>query len=47
MSAGGAGGEAKGGYPPQTIMAIGAIGGLAGIYLGDLMPPAFSFFGGP
>ncbi|TFH06080.1 MAG: tetrahydromethanopterin S-methyltransferase subunit C, partial [Methanosarcina sp.] len=34
------------GYPPQTIMAIGAVGGLAGIYLGHFMPPAFSFFGG-
>lgn len=46
MSAGGAGGESKGGYPPQTIMALGIIGGLAGIYLGNFMPPAYSFFGG-
>lgn len=46
MSAGGAGGEAKGRFPPQTIMAIGAIGGLAGIYLGNFMPAQFSFFGG-
>lgn len=46
MSAGGAGGEAKGGYPPQTIMALGIFGGLAGIYLGNFMPPAYSFFGG-
>ncbi|MFZ2498055.1 tetrahydromethanopterin S-methyltransferase subunit MtrC [Methanosarcina sp.] len=46
MSAGGAGGEAKGGYPPQTIMALGIIGGLVGIYLGHFMPPAYSFFGG-
>lgn len=46
MSAGGAGGEAKGGYPPQTMIAIGAIGGLAGIYLGHFLPPMFSFFGG-
>ncbi len=45
MSAGGAG-EAKGGYSPQTIMALGIIGGLAGIYLGNYMPPAYSFFGG-
>jgi tetrahydromethanopterin S-methyltransferase subunit C len=46
MSAGGSGGGAKAAYPPQTIMAIGAVGGLAGIYLGHFMPPAFSFFGG-
>jgi len=46
MSAGGSGGEAKGGYPPQTIMALGIVGGLVGIYLGHFMPPAYSFFGG-
>jgi tetrahydromethanopterin S-methyltransferase subunit C len=46
MSAGGAGGGAKGGYSPQTIMAIGIIGGFLGIYLGHFMPPAYSFFGG-
>lgn len=46
MSAGGAGGEAKGGLPPQTVIGIGAIGGLAGIYLGHFLPPMFSFFGG-
>lgn len=46
MSAGGAGGEAKGGYPPQTIMALGIVGGLVGIYLGNFAPPAYSFFGG-
>lgn len=46
MSAGGAGGGAKGAYPPQTIMALGIIGGLVGIYLGHFMPPAYSFFGG-
>ncbi|MDD3245909.1 MAG: tetrahydromethanopterin S-methyltransferase subunit C [Methanosarcina sp.] len=46
MSAGGAGGGATAAYPQQTIMAIGAVGGLAGIYLGHFMPPAFSFFGG-
>ena len=45
MSAGGSGG-AKTAYPPNTIIAIGAVGGLAGIYLGHFMPPAFSFFGG-
>jgi len=45
MSAGGSG-EAKTAYPPNTIIAIGAVGGLAGIYLGHFMPPAFSFFGG-
>lgn len=45
MSAGGSG-EAKGGYSPQTIMALGIVGGLAGIYLGNFMPPAYSFFGG-
>ena len=36
MSAGGAG-EAKGGYPAQTIMALGIVGGLVGIYLGNFM----------
>ncbi|MDI9395526.1 MAG: tetrahydromethanopterin S-methyltransferase subunit C [Euryarchaeota archaeon] len=46
MSAGGSGGEAKGGYPPQTIMGLGIVGGLVGIYLGHFMPPAYSFFGG-
>jgi tetrahydromethanopterin S-methyltransferase subunit C len=46
MSAGGAGGGAKGGYPPQTIMVLGLVGGLVGIYLGHFMPPAYSFFGG-
>jgi tetrahydromethanopterin S-methyltransferase subunit C len=46
MSAGGAGGGAKGGYPPQTIIALGLVGGLVGIYLGNFMPPAYSFFGG-
>lgn len=45
MSAGGSGG-AKTAYPPNTIIAIGAVGGLAGIYLGHFMPPAYSFFGG-
>jgi tetrahydromethanopterin S-methyltransferase subunit C len=45
MSVGGSG-EAKGGIPPEKIMAIGIIGGLVGVYLGDLMPPAYSFFGG-
>ena len=46
MSVGGAGGEAKGGYPAQTIMALGIVGGLVGIYLGNFAPPAYSFFGG-
>jgi len=46
MSAGGAGGGAKGGYPPQTTIGLGIVGGLAGIYLGHFMPPAYSFFGG-
>jgi tetrahydromethanopterin S-methyltransferase subunit C len=46
MSVGGSGGGAKGGYPPQTIMALGIVGGLVGIYLGHFMPPAYSFFGG-
>ncbi|HHV25286.1 MAG TPA: tetrahydromethanopterin S-methyltransferase subunit C [Methanosarcina sp.] len=46
MSVGGSGGGAKGGYPPQTIIALGIIGGLAGIYLGHFMPAAYSFFGG-
>lgn len=46
MSVGGSGGGAKGGYPPQTIMALGIVGGLLGIYLGHFMPPAYSFFGG-
>jgi tetrahydromethanopterin S-methyltransferase subunit C len=46
MSAGGAGGGAKGGYPPQTTIGLGIVGGLVGIYLGHFMPPAYSFFGG-
>ncbi|MCQ1534663.1 tetrahydromethanopterin S-methyltransferase subunit C [Methanosarcina sp. KYL-1] len=49
MSAGGAGGEAKGGYPPNTIIGIGAAGGLLGIYLAHFLSginPAFSFLGG-
>ena len=46
MSAGGAGGESKGGYSPQSIMALGIVGGLVGIYLGHFAPPAYSFFGG-
>lgn len=45
MSVGGAG-EAKGGYPAQTIIALGVVGGLAGIYLGHFAPAAYSFFGG-
>src|SRR5690606_34963495 len=38
--------EAKGGYPAQTIMALGIVGGLVGIYLGHIAPSAYSFFGG-
>ena len=33
-------------YTPQQMIALGVIGGLLGIYLGDYMPPAYSFFGG-
>lgn len=49
MSAGGAGGEAKGSYSPQTIMGIGIAGGLIGIYLGAFLSPlhpVLSFLGG-
>lgn len=49
MSAGGAGGEAKGGWPPNTMIGIGAAGGLIGIYLAHFLSsinPVFSFFGG-
>jgi tetrahydromethanopterin S-methyltransferase subunit C len=45
MSVGGSG-EAKGGYPVQTIIALGIVGGLVGIYLGHFAPPAYAFFGG-
>ena len=45
MSAGGAG-EAKGTYSPQQMIALGVFGGLLGIYAGNYMPPAYSFFGG-
>jgi tetrahydromethanopterin S-methyltransferase subunit C len=49
MSAGGAGGEAHGGIPPNSIIAFGAVGGLVGIYaayfLVSMMGPAFSFLG--
>jgi tetrahydromethanopterin S-methyltransferase subunit C len=44
MSGGGSG-AAKLKYPPQTIIALGVVGGLAGIYLGALISPLFSFFG--
>lgn len=46
MSAGGDGGEAKGGLPPNTMIGIGAAGGLIGIYLAHFLPATFSFFGG-
>ncbi|MDD2439631.1 MAG: tetrahydromethanopterin S-methyltransferase subunit C [Methanosarcinaceae archaeon] len=49
MSAGGAGEEATSSYSPQTMMGIGIIGGLVGIYLGALLSPThpvLSFLGG-
>ena len=45
MSGGGSG-AAKLKYPPQTIIGLGVVGGLVGIYLGALISPLFSFFGG-
>jgi len=49
MSAGGDGGEAHGGIPPNSIIAFGALGGLIGIYaahfLVSMLGPAFSFMG--
>lgn len=47
MSGGGSG-EAKLKYPPQKIIALGAIGGLVGIYAGHFLAmasPAFAFIG--
>ncbi len=46
MSAGGDGGGAKSNLPPNTIIGIGAAGGLIGIYLAHFLPATFSFFGG-
>ncbi len=45
MSGGGSG-AAKLKYPPQTTIGLGIVGGLVGIYLGALISPLFSFFGG-
>lgn len=49
MSVGGAGGEAHGGIPPNSMIAFGAVGGLVGIYaahiLVSMIGPAFSFLG--
>src|SRR5512143_2161566 len=48
MSAGGSG-ESKTKYPPQTVMGLGVVGGLIGVYAGGLLAPsipALSFIGG-
>jgi tetrahydromethanopterin S-methyltransferase subunit C len=48
MSAGGAGGEATGGIPQNKLIALGALGGLAGAYGGHFLSvasPAFAFIG--
>jgi tetrahydromethanopterin S-methyltransferase subunit C len=48
MSAGGSG-ESKTKYPPQTIMGLGVVGGLIGVYAGGFLAqsiPALSFIGG-
>lgn len=39
-------GEGKKKFSPQTMIGLGVVGGLAGIYLGALINPMFSFFGG-
>ncbi len=47
MSGGGSG-EAKMKYPPQTVIGLGVVGGLIGIYAGHFlaaMNPLFSFIG--
>jgi len=44
MSGGGSG-EAKNKYPPQTVIGLGVVGGLIGIYAGHFLSGPLSFLG--